>query len=340
METTYLYCSIWGESSSHYDLRNMQEIIMYSQRNFYTHAARKLITCIAPPNLIETKARTGYKFSYASVLAVCFLVIMTTLLMGFRAPLAHAEIRFEDITSTAGVTYAGPSHGASWGDFNRDGWPDLWVSNHTSPPNLFQNNKDGMFSEVSAQVNYTNADMHGSAWADFDNDGDQDLLMLVGSGNGVMGGGLNQFFVNSDGLLVERAQEYGLDYYLGRGRTPNWFDWDNDGRLDVFVANAARSDGAAPSALFSQADGIFLDSVNQTGLATFKSNSFGTLISLGSENTSVLVIHASRFPDRIYDYGQTPFVDLNETMGLFPSSGRFTVDAAIADFNGDLLPDV
>ena len=239
---------------------------MYSQTDFYSHAARTLITWIAPPSPIETKARTGYKFSYPSVLAVCFLALLTMLLMVLRAPLAHAEIRFEDITSTAGVTYTGPSFGASWGDFNGDGWPDLWVSNHDSPPNLFQNNKDGTFSEVSAQVNYTNADMHGSAWADFDNDGDQDLLTLVGTGRLVVAA--NQLFINSDGLLNERAQEYGLDYPLGRGRTPNWFDWDNDGRLDVFVANWARPDGAAPSALFSQANGIFLDSFNQTGLAT------------------------------------------------------------------------
>ena len=135
---------------------------MYSQTDFYSHAARTLMTRIAPPSPIETKPQTGSKLPYPSALAVCLLAMLTIFLIGLRAPLAHAEIRFEDITSSAGVSYAGPSAGASWGEFNGDGWPDLWVSNRGSPPNLFQNNKDGTFSEISAQVNYTNASI--SAW--------------------------------------------------------------------------------------------------------------------------------------------------------------------------------
>ena len=93
------------------------------------------------------------------------------------------------------------------------------------------------------------ADMHGAAWADFDNDGDQDLFVEVGANYG-MGEGANEFLVNTNGNLADKAVDYGLDYALGRGRTPLWLDWDNDGRLDILMSNEERPDGAAPTALF------------------------------------------------------------------------------------------
>ncbi len=247
---------------------------------------------------------------------------------------------FEETTSVAGVTFTGPSFGASWGDVNGDGWPDLWVGNHTAHPrDLFENNRDGTFSQVPSHDPYR-PDAHGSAWADFDNDGDQDLLMLVGAGSGV-GIGANQFFINSDGLLKNQAQQYGLDYPPGRGRTPLWFDWNNDGKLDVFLANQVRPDGAAPSALFTQVNGVFADSFNQTGLTTSAADSsFAQLMTLGTEHISGLIIGGAPYPDRVYDYGSTPFVDLDATSSLFPPFIWNAVDTAIADFDGDLLPDL
>jgi hypothetical protein len=247
---------------------------------------------------------------------------------------------FEEVTSAAGVTFTGPSYGASWGDVNGDGWPDLWVGNHAaSPPDLFQNNRDGTFSQVFSPLPF-NGDAHGSAWADFDNDGDQDLLMLLGAGSGT-GMGANQFFINSGGLLQEQAQKYGLDYPLGRGRTPLWFDWNKDGNLDVFLANLARPDGAAPSALFSQTNGVFVDSFSQTGLSTSAADiSFAQLMTIGTEHMSRLIISGVPFPDRVYDYGNTPFLDLDAASNLFPSVIWGARDVAIADFDGDLLEDL
>jgi hypothetical protein len=94
-----------------------------------------------------------------------------------------ADIKFKDVSADAGINHAGQSFGASWGDFDADGWPDLWVGNHDSKPTLYLNKQDGTFENIIDQVwsGDPNADTHGAAWADFDNDGDQDLIELVGA---------------------------------------------------------------------------------------------------------------------------------------------------------------
>jgi ASPIC and UnbV/FG-GAP-like repeat len=179
------------------------------------------------------------------------LLIMSTV--------AAAEIRFEEVSAKAGMVHTGASQGASWGDFNGDGWPDLWVGNHYEPPSLYVNQQDGTFVNVIASVwsGDPQADKHGAAWADFDNDGDQDLLVLVGAVMG-RGRGGNLLFVNQNGMLRDEAQRWGLDYPFGRGRTPLWFDADHDGRLDVVLMTAPRPDGKAPSAVFRQTPNGFV----------------------------------------------------------------------------------
>jgi hypothetical protein len=64
--------------------------------------------------------------------------------------------------------------------------------------------------------------------------------------------------VNQNGILRDEAQRWGLDYPLGRGRTPLWFDADRDGRLDVVMMNLPRPDGQAPSAVFRQTSNGFV----------------------------------------------------------------------------------
>jgi hypothetical protein len=59
-------------------------------------------------------------------------------------------------------------------------------------------------------------------------------------------------FVNQGGKLRNQASRFGVDYPLGRGRTPLWFDADRDGKLDLLLMNRSRPGGKAPSAIFQQ----------------------------------------------------------------------------------------
>ena len=101
--------------------------------------------------------------------------------------ISRATISFEDVSKESGIYHLFSTAASAWGDFNGDGWPDLWVSNHWHQrPSLYLNKQDGTFVDVASEtlVGDLAADFHGAAWADFDNDGDQDLIVLTGGGAG------------------------------------------------------------------------------------------------------------------------------------------------------------
>src|SRR5258705_2387564 len=123
--------------------------------------------------------RTSYSLSIALV-----LVLVT----GCDAPKSTTPI-FEDVTASSGLaSYAGITHGAAWGDFDGDGLPDLYVTNHLNNAQLFKNLGTGRFAEVTKEFfapGDLGGDKHGAAWADVDNDGRLDLVQLTGAQLGI-----------------------------------------------------------------------------------------------------------------------------------------------------------
>ena len=154
--------------------------------------------------------------------------------MAAAASLAGAQTAFTDVTESSGVAHFSETYGASWGDVNGDGFPDLFVSNHRTMKSLFQNKGNGTFVDVASKIstwaNRPSADTHGASWADFNNDGTQDLLVSVGTGNP------SEWFVNQNGKLTFETNGSGLDVDNLGGRMPVWLDYDNDQRLDVLLA--------------------------------------------------------------------------------------------------------
>ena len=136
---------------------------------------------------------------YASLVFMLFL--------SSAAQLSFAAIQFEDVTANSGINYIGESWGSSWGDFNNDGYPDLWTSNHRNCPGLYLNQGDGTFTDILSQVisddlcDHSWLDAHGSAWADFDNDGDQDIIQLVDQAPPTASR-VNRLYVSESGVLT------------------------------------------------------------------------------------------------------------------------------------------
>ncbi len=121
--------------------------------------------------------------------------------------------------------------GQAWGDYDNDGWQDLYVTGNLAPNTLYRNNGDGTFSEspLSKAVSLPRTTSGGAVWGDYDNDGWQDLYVLAM--------GANVLFHNDGGEgFTEVSATAGVND-AGKGTSATWGDYDNDGFLDLYVSN-------------------------------------------------------------------------------------------------------
>src|SRR5215207_5986159 len=256
---------------------------------------------------------------------------------------AIAGIAFEERTSSSGILYSGESWGTSWGDFNGDGWPDLFTQNHRVKPSLWRNNRNGTFTDVANAVDVDgvwtkewNSDTHGATWVDFDNDGDKDLVVSNSfNGRNTFGYGW-RFFVNQNNKLVNRTEQMGLTYTASSGgRFPGWFDVNNDGKLDLWVLS--QSTGRDAELLIQNNSGGF---TNTGGTYQHcRSNHFMMLSDLDLDGRlEVLCSGKNDFPNRVYDTSPYPQAFRDETASVPFTS--LVQDTALMDFNNDLRPDI
>jgi hypothetical protein len=141
---------------------------------------------------------------------------------------------FIKITSGAIVNDGGRSVSSSWGDYDNDGDLDLFVANYLASENnfLYQNNGDGTFTKITTGAIVTDGGRsYGSIWGDYDNDGDLDLFVTNYWGDNnflYQNNGDGSFTKITSGAIVnDGGYSYGS----------SWGDYDNDGDLDLFVAN-------------------------------------------------------------------------------------------------------
>jgi hypothetical protein len=151
--------------------------------------------------------------------------------------------RFTDVTAAAGISRAfGNGLGVASGDYNGDGWPDLYVANDGTPNQLWINGHDGTFGDdgllSGASVNPAGnpEGSMGIASGDFDQDGDEDLFVtnIVGE--------TSVLYVNDGhGNFEDARSRSGLAPLTAAftGFGTDWIDYDNDGWGDLFVANGA-----------------------------------------------------------------------------------------------------
>lgn len=144
---------------------------------------------------------------------------------------------FEKIEDQAIISQGVHSHSAAWGDFNNDGFVDMFIGEWSDarPNKLYQNNGDGTFEQVSIKdIDNKLANSLGGYWCDFDNDGDYDLFVVNHNGSE------NWLYRNDDGdfkIFKDRNMDIVTDAFNSTGAS--WGDYDNDGDMDLFVTNAS-----------------------------------------------------------------------------------------------------
>jgi enediyne biosynthesis protein E4 len=170
---------------------------------------------------------------------------------------------FVDVTDQAGVAGTGYDTGVAVGDFDNDGYPDIFVTgvHHNT---LYHNNRDGTFTDVTTKAGLDHTDPQfgpfwsiTAVWFDADGDGLLDLFIVnylqwdyakepVCKSRDISDycvpsyykGLPNQLFLNNgDGTFRDASVEWGLRGLIGKGMGVGMADYDRDGRPDLFVTN-------------------------------------------------------------------------------------------------------
>ncbi len=246
---------------------------------------------------------------------------------------------FTDVSAVAGVDSTGVGFGCAWGDYDGDGWLDLYVPNRTTTDNnfirnhLFRNDGDGTFTDVGEALGVTDGDAPSlvAAFLDYDRDGDADLYL--GNDKGAIGPWYNHMYRNNgDGTFTDVSVATGTDADVDCMGIA-WGDFNRDRHMDIYVTNISLGNVL----LINQGDSTFAD---QTASAGVSSNvvSWGTqFLDYDHDMHMDLFMTNTIGPNRMYRHdGIFPCVDMAPALGLQDVNFSYVFAMGDVDLDGDL----
>jgi hypothetical protein len=153
----------------------------------------------------------------------------------------NGDNTFTDVTTEAGLLSFHPTQTATWNDFDSDGWVDVFIGNEHNmadynPSELYMNNGDGTFREVASKANCNVKQyVKGVTSGDYDHDGLKDIFISTMSNTKIL---LKNKGVQGGEVVFEDVTEQSGLNMVNSPTFPTWFwDYDNDGWLDLFVCD-------------------------------------------------------------------------------------------------------
>lgn len=164
--------------------------------------------------------------------------ILTSLILTAPFVAAEAAVTWTRVLGTPETSSGGDSRSVNFIDYDSDGWLDLMITNGPAPPGdvdfLYHNNGDGTFTQVVGDtIGNVSASSDGATWGDADNDGDLDCFVATWYGQ------LDLYYTNDGDGSFSRVTGAHPALDAGHGEAGSWADYDEDGYLDLFVANSA-----------------------------------------------------------------------------------------------------
>jgi hypothetical protein len=278
-------------------------------------------------------------------------------------------VTFSDVTNSAGIIYPLPATipplgddsisqtgGAAAGDFDNDGWTDLFITRYWDSPFLYRNNHDGTFSDVtSASFAAAIPGPHsgGASWGDIDNDGDFDLHV-----SNVFNSLGNQLYINDgSGHFTDQATVRGAQ--LGGSNVASTSaslgDFDNDGYLDMYVtewrglsgytqnppqARLLRNRGSAQPGYFDDVTASAGAAMGPlSGQQVYQSNSFTPrFVDLDRDGNSDIIVTSDFGTTKLFwNDGDGTFTD--GTAAIANNRGVSDMGLAVGDYDSDGMLD-
>ena len=226
--------------------------------------------------------------------------------------------------------------GSAWGDYDNDGDEDIVAVGTYQAHALYRNNGDGTFTDVAEGAGI--ADPRGgwgSLFADYDNDGYLDLYITRGGWSGAAENTL--YHNNGDGTFSDVTHAAGVADPQS-SFCAAWADYDNDGYLDLYIADGVIGDGAANVLYHNNGDGTFTNTAESAGVAN-TGNSLGTAWG-DYDKDGHIDLHVVNFGQSNVLYrnnGDGTFTDVTPTTGMnIPVTDAFVTFFLDVDNDADL----
>jgi hypothetical protein len=177
----------------------------------------------------------------------------------------EGDFVFVDVSNIAGIPQntSALTYGASWGDYDKDGWLDVYICNYNWPSGitnwLLHNNQDGTFTEVAASLGVSNGSnpTFQSVWLDYNGDTWPDLYVI----NDKLP--LNALYKNDgDGTFTNVSGTSGTNLSMD-AMTNSVCDYDNDGDLDIYITN----EPSGNALLRNNGMGVFVNVAGQANVS-------------------------------------------------------------------------